>query len=247
MRQRCGGFRPARSRPRRTQSFDCASFWCPIPRAAVGHGTVCLAATRGSRRRMRLTDFCFPTTSTTSTRVPSIPGMVTGLSPDSSTGDRAFHDATIRFGGPLWLGWRTFSFLPPAEGPNLWHPCRLPRRRPPRFREREPFGGRQTASLARPWRRPIFTIEGAFHRRVTSPSWPAAFPWLVHLALPFPGPVVLPPRAGSRPLFARSFHPLVRGGLPCELDPVHVPCGPLGIRAEHASLVRTSPVRLLQL
>jgi len=142
-RQRCYGFLPARSRPRRTQSFDRVSSLRPNRMRAVGRCTVCLAATRGSRRRMRLTDFCFPTTSTTSTRVSSIPVMVTGLSPDASAGDRAFHDATICFGGLFVLGWRTFSFLPPADEPNLWHPCRLPSSCPCCFRPHEPLRGRR--------------------------------------------------------------------------------------------------------
>jgi len=61
-RQRSDGFLPARSRPWRTQSFDRASSPRPYRMRADGRCTVCLAATRGSRRRMRLTDFCFPTT-----------------------------------------------------------------------------------------------------------------------------------------------------------------------------------------
>jgi hypothetical protein len=89
-RQRCDGFLPARSRPRRTQSFDCASFRCPKPRAAVGHGTVCLAATRGSRRRMRLTDFCFPTTRLRALASRRFPGWSPGFRPTPPRG-------TVRF------------------------------------------------------------------------------------------------------------------------------------------------------
>jgi len=59
-----------------------------------------LAATRGSRRRMRLTDFCFPTTrlrALASRRFPfGRPTFTERLEEDS-----AFHDAVIRFGGSL--------------------------------------------------------------------------------------------------------------------------------------------------
>jgi len=55
-------------------------------------------------------------------------------------GDRAFHDATIRFGGPLELEWRTFSFLPPAEDAEPLTPLSPPLRTSVSLSLDEPFG-----------------------------------------------------------------------------------------------------------
>jgi hypothetical protein len=91
--------------------------------------------------------FLLPYHSTPSTRVSSTSAVVARLSPDAPTEDRALHDATFRFGGPLLsfrLRHRTaFSSVSAPEGPSLWHPCRLPRKRPWHFRAHEPFRGRR--------------------------------------------------------------------------------------------------------
>jgi len=133
-RQRCGGFLPARSCPRRTQSFDRVSFVCPV--SACGgrtpYGSPC--GYPWVTPRMRLTDFCFPTTSTTSTRVPSIPGMVTGLSPDSSWGTVRFTTRRSASVGPSSSSGERSLFFHRPKTPNLWHPCRLPFGCPSRFR-----------------------------------------------------------------------------------------------------------------
>lgn len=53
-------FRLGRALGARSLSTTCPL--CTRASCLHAHRTVCLAATRGSQRRMRLTDFCFPTT-----------------------------------------------------------------------------------------------------------------------------------------------------------------------------------------
>lgn len=212
---------------------------------AGGRCTVRLATTRGSRRRMRRTDFCFPTTSTTSTRVSSIPVMVAGLSPDAPTGERAFHDATFRFGGPLDSVGERSLFVHRPTGRTSDASVASP------ADARVAFAG---ASLQRPPRPlPPPSVKRNDFRD------PRHLPSSGDLAL-VPCPVSVTGTPGAA--FCRSRwlrrHPPVLAvfsraastprsrGFPCELDAVHALGGPRGIRAEHASLIRTSPVRLLQ-
>jgi hypothetical protein len=99
-RQRGDGFRPATSRPRLTRPFDHVSFsHACFMLARASYGLPCgypWVATEDASDRLLL-----PYHSTPSTRVSSTSAVVARLSPDAPTEDRAFHDAAIRFGGPL--------------------------------------------------------------------------------------------------------------------------------------------------
>lgn len=89
--------------------------------------------------------FLLPYHSTPSTRVSSTSGLVARLSPGATR--RIGRFTTLRSASAglssIHRHRRAFSSTSAPGRPSLWHPCRLPRGYPWRFRTHEPFGGRR--------------------------------------------------------------------------------------------------------